>query len=426
MPGGSLASTLKAVARVRTTLKRAVAGAGIDPPRVKQLVEVLGLDKSTASRVLRGIRADTPGEAMRELPAAEGLLLFLRACAVAGADADVIEQGRRAVQAVDGLIQRFPGGRSGLLTALAEAVPSKVERKPGARTRAKAERSARRAGFTSACYVQGLLVEAAVHGLILGPGSSPGIFDQVLLQSVVGIKRLRSGPPVTLGGFYGSPLTPGAPTRLTLAGEPIMDDARCVLLPQFCDGTFDRIHAERRDRAFLLWLDRDDPPLDKPATLTYAVRYPDFLSGHKSASFHYACTNFTVRRPTRLFVLELMVHQSAFNGRPPDLRFNSDPQRVPDPINGPPRDGRECLELTSAFVPMGRGFDTPSTSNTSGTTGPTGPTGTGASESHLDVMRHAMSTLGYNPLDYHRYRLEIEYPLMFVGMQVWFELDSAT
>jgi len=35
-----------------------------------------------------------------------------------------------------------------------------------------------------------------------------------------------------------------------------------------------------------------------------------------------------------------------------------------------------------------------------------------------------MKRLGWDPDGFVRYRLEIEYPLAFVGMQVWFELGQ--
>jgi|GEM_PF-4495195 len=50
--------------------------------------------------------------------------------------------------------------------------------------------------------------------------------------------------------------------------------------------------------------------------------------------------------------------------------------------------------------------------------------GTPRADVHLGVMRHAMGELRQDPGDYNRYRLEIEYPLMFVRMQVWFELEG--
>jgi hypothetical protein len=409
MGGNSLQSSLKAITQLRKALTQLLNAVNIHEPRMRDLRQILGLDKSTASRIARGLLADGPSAAFKEFPAAAGLRLFIDSCEQRQAPQELLKAARATIDRVEQCVQNFPGGRSGLATALATPTSDRTPTRRLLHAKASAERSARRAAFNAASYLQGLWVEAAVHGMFIGPSGNDRKYDQALLHAAVGMKRLRPGPPITIGGFYGSPLTPGTPMRLTLAGAPIEDDASFVLMPAFCDGPVDRLHAEQRDRAFLLWLDREDPPLDRPATLVYGVRFPEFMDAAKTPNFHYACTNFTVRRPTKLFVLELMVWEGAFKGQDPILRLSTDPQRVPDPINGPPADDRECLEHTSAFIPMGRGFTSP---------------GTARADAFVPIFADAMKQLKWNPSEFRRYRLEIEYPLNFIGMQVWFELPG--
>ncbi|MCX5691443.1 MAG: helix-turn-helix domain-containing protein [Planctomycetota bacterium] len=410
MGGNSLQPSLKATTQLRKLLMQLLNALDIHEPRMSDLRQFLGLDKSTASRIARGLLADGPAAALKEFPAATGLRLFVDSCEQRKAPQKLLKAARAAIDRVEQCVHKFPGGRSGLATALAATASDRTPTRRLLHAKASAERSARRAAFNAASYLQGLWVEAAVHGMFIGPSGTHRKHDQALLHAAVGMKRLRPGPPITIGGFYGSPLTAGAPTRLTLAGAPIEDDASVVLMPAFCDGPVDRLHAEQRDRAFLLWLDREDPPLDRPATLVYGVKYPEFIDGVKNLKFHYTCTNFTVRRPTKLFVLELMVCEGAFKGHDPMLRLSTDPQRVPDPINGPPADDRECLEHTSAFIPMGRGFTSP---------------GTARADAFVPIFADAMKRLKWNPAEFRRYRLEIEYPLNFIGMQVWFKLPDA-
>jgi hypothetical protein len=163
---------------------------------------------------------------------------------------------------------------------------------------------------------------------------------------------------------------------------------------------------EARDRSYLLWLDKKDPPLDTPVSLAYGMHYPDFIDRVKSDRYHFACTNYTMRRPTKLFVLEVLVWPGAFASGP-SVHFNMDVQRNPDPIKGPPADGREQLEQSSQFVYMGKGFARKGSSRADG---------------YVPMFRRSMELLGWNPEGFDRYRLEIEYPLQFVGMQSWFEL----
>jgi hypothetical protein len=231
-----------------------------------------------------------------------------------------------------------------------------------------------------------------------------------MMNATVGLRRLRTGPPITVGGVYGSPLNETAPTRICLDGRPIGDDPTSALLREFCDGPVDRLRAEKNDRAYILWMDSSDPPLDTPATIALGMKYLDFIETHKSDRFHFAATTYTIRRPTRLLVIEVLVHADLVGLGGPSLHITLLPQSLPDPIGGPPRNRREILDTNAAFVPMGRGFSRP---------------GTPHSDTYLPMLQHAMRELGWDPRDFERHRLEIEYPLAFVGTQVWFELQES-
>jgi hypothetical protein len=406
-----LNDALQAATGARAAFRALLNSLGIADPRVRILTGLLRLDKSTASRLGRGLRAADGATTLREFPASEGLAAVVAACARRGAPSVLQEAATNSIQALEEAVRALPGGRSGLATALAGAAGAPTE--PGAasgtvrRSRRGAERTARRAAVNAACFLQGIRVDASVHGLILAPGSKPETLHQGMIHSLVGMRRLRPGPPITVAGVYGSPLTTEAPTRLCLSGRPIGEDPREVLMREFCDGPVDRLRVEKRDRSYLLWLDREDPPLDQPATVTYGMKYVDFVERVKSERFHHTCTAYTLRRPTYLFVVEVMVAPGLLAPGGPRLRITMDPQRTPDPIGGPPADGREELEQNSAFVPLGRGFD---------------EQGGAAAEPYVPIMRHAMEELGWNPSEFERYQLIIEYPLAFLGMQVWFGL----
>ena len=381
---------------------------GIPAPRVRELVAQLGIDKSTASRVVRGLRATDPVTVLREFPSGEGLHAVVASCQQRGAtDADV-RRAELRIAALESQIRSLPGGRAGLATVLVGAANRPCDRTVA--RDASRERAARRAAFNAQCYLQGIWVEAAVHGYFLHPGSSTDRAHQAMISATVGLRRMRPGPPITVGGVYGSPLTEGVPMRVRLDGSPIGDDPTSALLREFCDGPLDRLRAERKDRAYILWMDKSDPPLDKPATIALGMKYLDFCNTHKADRFHFTATNYTIRRPTRLLVIDVLVHADLVGLGGPSLYITLDPQSLPDPIGGPPRNRRELLDTSAAFVPMGRGFSRP---------------GTPRSDTYLPMLQHAMRELGWDPRDFERHRLEIEYPLAFVGTQVWFELQES-
>lgn len=400
----SLQTILDCAENVRIALTRLLDAAGISGPRVRHLTETLGIDKSVASRLARGLRAQSLTELLRELPAAEGLGRIVAACDQQGAPPDTVAAARQAIGALETAVRSLPGGRAGLATALAGSTD---EAAAGGASRARAERAARRSAFNASCFLQGVWVEAAVHGLIIGPGSTRDRLHQAMVNGAIGVRRLRPGPPITVGGVYGSPLNAGPPMRTTLAGEAIGDDPSRALLTEFCAGDMDRLQVDRAGSTYLLWLGRNDPQLDHPTSVVYGVKNLDFVERFRSDRYHYACTNYTVRRPTRLLLIEVLIWQGAFGPRGPELRLSMDPMRTPDPIGGPPADDREMMEHAVGYAPMGRGFDR---------------RGSRRADEYVPIFRRAMQQLGWNPADFARYRLEIEYPLGFVGIQTWFAL----
>ena len=72
----ALQSVLSCAEAVRGSLARLFASIGLEEPRMSDLRERLGLDKSIASRVARAVRMSEVGSALRELPAAEALCLL--------------------------------------------------------------------------------------------------------------------------------------------------------------------------------------------------------------------------------------------------------------------------------------------------------------------------------------------------------------
>lgn len=392
-------------------LRQLAAGIGTGSGRVRELTAVLGIDKSTASRLARGLRAEDVAGAVREMPAIEGLGRFIEACAAGGADRGAVERALGALERFEGAVREIPGGRAGLVTALAG--PGDVEKSERAspeasRARARAERAARRAAFDAARFLQGITVDESVYGLFIGPGSRPDRLHQAVLNAALGIRRLRPGPPITVGGLLGSPLQEGAPTRVSLGGAALGNDAREAMLTEFCVGAEGRLRVDRQGRAYRMWVGEDDPPIDEPMSVVYGMRMPDFIERVKSERYRWACINYQVRRPTRRLTLEVFVHAPGLS--PPRLVMSMEPGRTPDPIGGPPADGRELLEQTSRLVPMGRGLER---------------RGSASSDAHLPMFRRALELLGWDASTLERYRLEVEYPISFVEMQVWMELADA-
>jgi hypothetical protein len=358
------------------------------------------------------MRAEGGATAAVELPSPEGLGLFVAACADRGVPAALVAEARAAIDELEAAMRSFPGGRSSLLAALTPAggrgAAGRATLQPTERRKAeRAERTARRAAFAAASFLHGLETETAFFFLLLAPGTRPGRLDQAMVSGSLGTRRLRAGPPITIGAVHGSKLNDGPPKRVTLAGDPITDDPTIALLPEFCAGVGRHVQVEERGSMYRLWLREDDPPIDRPVDLVYGVRNLNFIARRATRELRWACTNYTVCRPTRRLVVEVHLPDDVFGGRPPLLRMSTEPFGELDPVGGPPSDRRDSLDSAVEFRSILPG------------------TAARSDDDPLEsTLRRSFDLLRWDRTRFRRHRLEIEYPTMFVGMQLWYPLEG--
>jgi hypothetical protein len=397
---------------VRTHLRAMLAAVDCDTLRPVDIVAALGLDKSLASRLARGLRESDPQRAAVELPAPEGLGLVITACEQRGAPDGIVTHARGALAEFHAALKALPGGRAALLAAFAPTVEQEAghaarSAPANERKAERAERTARRAAFTAASFLHGLETDLAFFQLLLAPGSEPGRLDQAMVSGSIGTRRLRAGPPVTLGAVHGSRLNEGPPKRTTLSGGAITEDPTVALLPEFCSGVREHVQVERRGQGYRLWVREEEPPLDSPVDLVYGVRNLNFVERRASDRLRWACTNYIVCRPTRRLVLEVALPVSVFGGEPPMLRASIDPFAEPDPIGGPHDDRRDSLSMTARFRRVAAHARTASPDDLPSA-----------------ALARAFDLLGWDPRAFQRHRLELDYPTMFVGLQMWYALES--
>lgn len=398
---------VEAVEAVRARFRTLLAALAAGDPRPADLQSRLGLDKSLASRLIRGLRGEEAAAAALELPAPEGLRLVLAACAERGLAGADLPPTHTAIDLLDGAFARFPGGRRAALAALAPAGDRSARS-------ARAERAARRAAFAAASDLHGLEVDTAYFGLLMGP-TAPAAhphadeppsnrLDQAMLSATLGLRRLRPGPPLTLGGVHGSPLNEGPPQRTTLDGRPISLDPTVVLLPQFCAGIERDVRVERSGSAYRLWIDERSPPIDRPVHLVYGLRSVGFVERLVSERQRWACTTYVVSRPTRELVVDILVPEGAFGDDAPLLRWNLDPFPKLDPVAGPPRDGRDTLQTTVAARRV------------------TAQDHASEPEPTRSILERGLELLGWDRARLVHHRLAMDFPPLLVGLQIWFPL----
>lgn len=176
-------SDARAVVRsLRSAFAELVGAAGADPRDPQSIAAVVGINKNLAWKVAKIIRADDPSVALKQMPGAAGVRIFLTAMERAGSPADLIETARSAISAYDRLIQTHSGDRA-TLEMMGEDL--------GPAGRRKRDEHHRKLLFQGASYVWGVRARVVLKVAVVGPGAAPGLLDFVSLSGLIDFRRLR-------------------------------------------------------------------------------------------------------------------------------------------------------------------------------------------------------------------------------------------
>jgi hypothetical protein len=401
---------LEAADGLRRSFAPMLASVGLERPRMSELRERLGLDKSVASRMARAIRADDAATALRDLPRAEMLARFIARCEGIGAGAAAVAGAQAAVRALDDAIKAFPGDRASLASALATGgAPADAGAFSPVASPARL-RAARRGAYDALLFAQGISCETTSCITILGPGHTPGMLDQAMVIATTGLRRLRRGNPYAILSLQGHPSSSEGYRRTALSGTPLLDDPAVALMPEFCSPAASQLRLERRGKFHSLVLDATVPPLDEPMDLAYGVVNLNFEVAAATDENRWTMTQYTVSRACRLHVREVLLHRDTFRGSAPEATFSAEAVPADRPeLTGPDRSGRGFVEHGVGFVPMGLGFAMRATEG---------------EDFVVPMGVRAFELLGWNPDDFQRFRMVIEYPLPFVRNEVWLRLPE--
>lgn len=415
----TLQEVLSASRRVQRSVGSLLAAVGIAQPRMSDLRERFGFDKSVASRIARAVRSKDAGAALRELPGTEVLERLVAGCASRGAASAAVDDARIALQQLDAAVAAFPGDRTALASALAGVGPSGIGGGGGAVPVSRARlRAARRGAYNAFLFAQGMSCETQACVTMLAPGRAtgeePGVgsprADQAMVMSSTGLRRLRPGRPFAVLSVQGRPGAQEGYDRTSLEGRPVADDPSIALLPEFCSPSAAQLRLERRGRFHSLVLDPHLPPLDEPMDLAYGLVNPNFTSCVANDDDRWSMTSFTVARPTRIFVREVLLHRATFPDVMPEAVFSIEtvPPARPE-ADGPDRTGRGFVDHGEEFVAMGAGYR---------------KRGKPGQDFAVPMAWRAFELRGWNPDDFERFRMVVEYPLPFVRCEAWVRLPE--
>ena len=254
--------------RLRVGLLGVAIEAGGPAYRPSRLVEVLGIDKSLASRLARSLRADSATELLHMMPSPTGLGIFLDAATRRRVSAEALRHAREAVAEFHEFLGSVPGGRSGLEALMSE---SAVE------VRERAERTATQNVHRAMSYLLGFRCETMTSAMILQPSASGEMVDSYEMVRREGIRRLRPSAPVALFSIgLVPPSDPGsnAPRIEPLRPGADPKDSSAVLLPEFCEPSVPAVDILENERHTIYALANEEDMVQNAVTVStaYVVR----------------------------------------------------------------------------------------------------------------------------------------------------------
>jgi len=354
--------------------------AGLGPIEVAR---ILGMDKTSTSRLMSALRATDPLVALSLLPGVVPLRQFIVAARKHGAGARATEAAERRLRAFDHELQRVFGNRTRLDAVIADALPE---------ARRRHEVTARQAVFRGMAMIKGVSIDLESFTWVVHPSRRDRRrVDILFLAGFVGVHRLRPTARFRVGGSHARK---SPETRARLLRQFCRPAALSVVTSSEKDFTFYEIatRSVRRDAAADVFLTELMPHAG-------LVKEPPRVAGEWSVGD-------ALMYPIKRLELALLVHEDAWAGCDFSLRAYDTAGRGLVQLPDPERE----VDRLSLDAEVERGPVTDETLRGS------------SAPNYAQILRHLTAPLGWKwesasgrPV-FRRFGCEIAYPLY--GAQV--------
>ena len=354
--------------------------------------KAMGINKATASRMLRALASDEPLATVQLIPGPDPLRAFAAAARRRGATPEAVVAFNRAVDAFDDLIRAEAGDRSGLDAVLTAWLPE---------ARETFELQRKQAVFRNISQLRGRLAKLNLATALLHPAPGGEHLDVVWVHGHLGLQRLRPGVPLNftsrrVPASHGPGTAPLAPRRpLTLDGVEVADVGG-LLLPECCSRPLPAVRVEPAgDRVHYL-LAGDDFGPRSAADVVFAevnrAELPRYVPAEpRRKRYVYA----DVAVPAERLVFDLLIHRDVLGAGEPGLAIYDTATRGVADVNDPSRD-TDRLDLRESLLPLGSGLSRCRVAEAAW---------------YAPLLGRACERMGWRPEELRAYRLRVDYPL---------------
>lgn len=286
-----------AVAAIKAAVRDLCEAVGVDPLKPQEVGRQLKLNKNLTWKFARILLEGDALDAVPMLPGPEGLAIYLRAFAAAGAPAQALERLREAIAAFDAMVDRHFGGRADFELVL-----------DGLRTGANLEQS-RRLAFRGAAAVFGVQAAARITAQILAPSKcDASVADIGLIVGLVGLRRLRPIPklPVFRSATTSKSALPSARPLISASDGTAAD----FLIREF--SSFPKAGVTRTEIDGKLTIELDNGPIGRVGEVDLFFGSVSERAYARTGSPDDPWAQFisSVSIPSESFLADLFVHRS--------------------------------------------------------------------------------------------------------------------
>lgn len=370
--------------------------------------KALGVDKATASRLLRALASTDPLVTVQLIPGPEPLREFADAAKRHGASAAGVAAFVEAVDDFDAMIRTEAGDRSAFDAILTAWLPE---------AREEFEIKRKQAVFKGISQLKGKVATTNLATAIIHPSADGERLDVVWILGHLGLQRLRPGVTVNftsrrVPASHG-PGTASLPPRKpqTLEGVEV-SGIDGLLLPECSSKPLPKVRVESAgDRVHYL-LDTEGFGPRSCADVVFAEVNRDELPRYVAPEFvmpgsrrkRYVYTD--VPTPTELLVFDLLIHKDVLGDSEPGLVMYDTVTRGIADVNDRSRD-IDRLDLQASVKPLGAGLSQCRLSEAPWYTG---------------LLSRVCDSMSWKSADLRNYRVRINYPLY--GSQVAITYDA--
>lgn len=338
----SIPSSLDQVAiELIDSLKKVIEATPSCPTRPQEFSRLLGVNKDIASRLYSALRSQDPLAAVNRLPGSTAIRHVLAAANKHGAASAAVQSAEDALRNFDLFVRERYDDRAGLDAAIGASLPG---------ARRKFEATSKQTMYRGACGLKGVTSDVILVTFFAFPSADDlALCDTAVVNGFVGLRRVRPGATMQFSSF----LLESEHARENVAGS----DSTNPLLEKFCDPPQPPLISRNDGKVVHYQLeDRGVGPKSAVNLFTaefYPRNHPRYRDPAKLGKRWFFGG---VDHPTKLLVLDILMHEDMWPSSEPELRLydtigygNADPNDA--------RRDKDRLDLAESIASLGRGTD---------------------------------------------------------------------